>query len=307
MAEKKPDDHNQLPGGKRKPKAQKLDTHILSTFEDDRYLTDGEDDDTRKGGAKMHPLLRKILKPCRLASDPAGDKIVRCIASRGCNVTWSWPRARQRIMKHAANECPSMAKVWRQEARDYMTSQTPQGKMKVVEAIGSESDSGPAALLEVTERPMKKLKIDSKQQAASISKQVAPFNKRYVTEGNKVLKENGDHALMLFVTCTGIPPHVIDSAEFRTLCSTLNANYKPPSATTLSDRLIPNESARISKVMVDYLKTQRDLTITFDGGKIRKPNHSIRFMSPLLTGERFCLSLTMPPCSAIQLAILGSC
>jgi len=75
VAKNKPDDHNQLPGGRKKSKAQKLDTHILSTFEDDRYLTDGEDEDTQKGGAKMHPLLRKISKPCHLASDPAGVEI----------------------------------------------------------------------------------------------------------------------------------------------------------------------------------------------------------------------------------------
>jgi len=81
VTKNKPDDYNQLLGGKRKSKAQKLDTHILSTFEDDWYLTDGEDNDTQKGGAKMHQLLCKISKPCRLASDPAGDKIVRCIAS----------------------------------------------------------------------------------------------------------------------------------------------------------------------------------------------------------------------------------
>lgn len=40
---------------------------------------------------------------------------------------------------------------------------------------------------------------------------------------------------------------------------------------TLADTLIPNESARITKTMFDYLKTQCNLTITFDGGKIRKP------------------------------------
>ncbi|OJA15222.1 hypothetical protein AZE42_10236 [Rhizopogon vesiculosus] len=61
------------------------------------------------------------------------------------------------------------------------------------------------------------------------------------------LKEHGDNALMLFVTCTGVPPHVIDSTEFRVFCSTLKANYKPPSATTLSDRLVRNECARIIK------------------------------------------------------------
>ncbi|KAG1863223.1 hypothetical protein DFJ58DRAFT_869265 [Suillus subalutaceus] len=102
--EKKPVkvNHTQIPE-KRKPKVQKLDTHILSTFDDDRYISAGEDEDSRKGGAKMHPLLRKVSKPCHLSSDPTGEKLVRCIAfaSHGCNITWSWPRARQRIMKHA--------------------------------------------------------------------------------------------------------------------------------------------------------------------------------------------------------------
>ncbi|KAG1735678.1 uncharacterized protein EDB91DRAFT_1294948 [Suillus paluster] len=38
-------------------------THILSTFDDDRYISAGEDEDSRKGGAKMHPLLRKQVVP----------------------------------------------------------------------------------------------------------------------------------------------------------------------------------------------------------------------------------------------------
>lgn len=253
----------------KRKKVQKLDTHILSTFDDDRYLTADEGEDARKGGAKMHPLLRKISKPCHLASDPTATKIVRCIASRGCNVTWAWPRARQRIMKHAAHECPSMAKEWRKEAREYMASQATGGKAKVTEAA-LDSDSNENVLpLEVTERPMKKARMEF--QAASSSKQVVPFNKAYVTEGTKQLKMNGDHALMLFVTCTGVPPDIIDSKEFRALCTTLNANYKTPCASTLSERLIPNECARITIAMVNYLKTQRDLTITFDGGKVRKP------------------------------------
>ncbi|OJA12929.1 hypothetical protein AZE42_09294 [Rhizopogon vesiculosus] len=57
---------------------------------------------------------------------------------------------------------------------------------------------------------------------ASSSKQITPFDRMYV-EGTNALKDRGDNALMLFVTCTGVPPHVIDSAEFRVFCSTLNA------------------------------------------------------------------------------------
>ena len=174
-------------------------------------------------------------------------------------------------MKHAANECPSMAREWRKEARDYMASKAVQGKGKgVVLEAGSKSnlDSNDVKPY-VEDRLMKKPRMEL--QVVSSSKQVASFNKKYVTEGHRALKEKGDQALMLFVTCTGIPPHVIDSDEFKAFCSILNANYKSTSATTLADTLIPNKSARITKMMFDYLKTQRDLTVTFDGGKIRKP------------------------------------
>ncbi|KAG1735854.1 hypothetical protein EDD22DRAFT_852321 [Suillus occidentalis] len=61
---------------KQKPKAQKLDTHILSTFNDDRYISADEDEDSRKGGAKMHPLLCKVSKPCHLASDLTGSTLM---------------------------------------------------------------------------------------------------------------------------------------------------------------------------------------------------------------------------------------
>ncbi|KAG1844863.1 hypothetical protein F4604DRAFT_1662817, partial [Suillus subluteus] len=36
----------------KRKKVQKLDTHVLSTFDDDRYLDADEDEDARKGGAK---------------------------------------------------------------------------------------------------------------------------------------------------------------------------------------------------------------------------------------------------------------
>ncbi|KAG2158711.1 uncharacterized protein EDB93DRAFT_1076704, partial [Suillus bovinus] len=270
--------HTQIPG-KRKHKVQKLDSHILSTFDDDRYISAGEDEDSRKGGAKMHPLLRKVF------------------ASRGCNITWSWPRARQQIMKHAANECPSMAREWRKEARDYMASKAVQGKGKgVVLEAGSKSnlDSNDVMLLDVEDRLMKKPRMEL--QVVSSSKQVASFNKKYVTEGHKALKEKGDQALMLFVTCTGIPPHVIDSDEFKAFCSILNANYKSTSATTLADTLIPNKSARITKMMFDYLKTQRDLTVTFDGGKIPRRFYTVH----VTTADRRTLLLELDDASMLS-------
>ncbi|OJA12159.1 hypothetical protein AZE42_13262 [Rhizopogon vesiculosus] len=158
--------------------------------------------------------------------------------------------------------------------------------------LDSDSNENTTAL----ERPVKKARMEL--QVASSSKRITPFDRMYVTEGKKAPKEHGDNALMLFVTCTGVPPHVIDSAEFKVFCSTLNANYKPPSATTLSDRLIPNECARIIKEMVDHLKTERDLTITFDGGKIRKPKSF--YTVHVTTGDRRTALLELDDASMLS-------
>ncbi|OJA15732.1 hypothetical protein AZE42_11065, partial [Rhizopogon vesiculosus] len=164
---------SQLPE-KRNPKAQKLDTHILATFDDDRYITADRDKDTRKGGAKIHPLLRKISEARRPANDPAGDGIVRCIASR--------PRKTK-----ASAEVRSVD-------------------------LDSDSNENTAAL----EWPAKKARMEL--QVASSSKRTTPFDRMYVTERGKALKEHGNNALiMVFVTCTGVLPHVIDSAEFGVL------------------------------------------------------------------------------------------
>jgi hypothetical protein len=162
-----------------------------------------------------------------------------------------------------------MEKEWQNEARHYMASKATGGKAKVV---GAKSDSEDCVVgMEITEPLMKKVK---ELQVASSLKVVSQFNKAYITEGHKVLKKNGDHALMLFITCPGVPPHIIDSDEFRALCTTINANYKPACATTLPEGLIPNECARISIATLDYLKTQCELTMVGRSAAHQKPqNH----------------------------------
>src|SRR5262245_9794117 len=85
----------------------------------------------------------------------------------------------------------------------------------------------------------------------------------------KGLQDSADHALLLFITCNGIPPTVVNSPKFKNFVSVLNISYNPPSETTLSDKLIPNEAVNIQQATIQYLCTCRDLMITFDGGKLR--------------------------------------
>jgi hypothetical protein len=87
---------------KRKSTHKKTDTKTLPDYDDPDYPSTDESDDNRQGGIRMHGLLLEISKPYRTVDkDGNPKKRVRCLASKGCRTTWKWPRARQRIFKHA--------------------------------------------------------------------------------------------------------------------------------------------------------------------------------------------------------------
>jgi hypothetical protein len=91
-------------------KPANMDSKILANHNDARYVDLPEPQDSRKGGAKTHSLLLEGSRRCyRLDNGqekslsppekpPTGAKqILRCIASKGCNVTWAMPRNKERI------------------------------------------------------------------------------------------------------------------------------------------------------------------------------------------------------------------
>ena len=109
-------------------------------------------------------------------------------------------------------------------------------------------------------------------------------------EGKKVLEERANSALINFIVCCGIPPRVLGSDEFKTFVNTLNGNYTPPSRTTFEDSLVPTHAAAIKLVMINYLKSCRDLMLTFDGGKLgKKKIFSIH--ATTVHRQSFCLEL----------------
>ncbi|KAG2073344.1 hypothetical protein BDR04DRAFT_1116464 [Suillus decipiens] len=83
----------------KKPGPAKLDSKVLANHVDPRYVDLPEPNTTRKSGAKTHPLLVEGSRRCYLLEKgqnrplnpletlPAGAKqILRCIASKGCNM-----------------------------------------------------------------------------------------------------------------------------------------------------------------------------------------------------------------------------
>jgi hypothetical protein len=276
---------------KAKPKTKKCDTKILNDFHDSDFPSSEESEDGRAGGIKLHPLLLKISRPYQVTPEErerkkygsGSMKRFRCIGSKGCKTSWKQPRDRQRIFKHAKG-CNYIPANLRREVIELMAEKAAGPKLQInrtKEYVDTEDE------VEKASAPKK-----AKQNHPNATLQVTHGSLDcFVREGKKNLQNAGDHALLLFITCTGIPPTIVNSCEFKNLVSALNTDYCPPSETTLSDKLIPNEAAKIQQTTIKYLRTCRDLTITFDGGKMRSSNglYSVH----VTTAERrsFCLTL----------------
>jgi hypothetical protein len=105
----------------RRPKqgsrqVQKLDSKILDNSHDPDYKDIAETMDSRKSGAKILPLLLQVSKHCRAKASLSVDR-ARCIGSKGCHTSWTWPRYRQCILEHAS-KCGYIDGELRQGAED---------------------------------------------------------------------------------------------------------------------------------------------------------------------------------------------
>jgi hypothetical protein len=116
------------------------------------------------------------------------------------------------------------------------------------------------------------------------------FAEMYQIEGKKAMKEKADQALVEFIICCGIPPHVLQKRQFREFVNTLNGKYQPPSRTTFEDSLVPSYAAAVRVAIINHLKECWDLMLSFDGGKLgKKKFYSIHATTP--NRQSFCLDL----------------
>lgn len=86
----------------------------------------------------------------------------------------------------------------------------------------------------------------------------------------EALKATLDEDTIRLVTVHSLPFRVAGSAEYKRLLAHATGNkYTPPSATTISDTLIPSQAAYAVEDSITTLKAYDDLTVTFDGATTR--------------------------------------
>ena len=137
------------------------------------------------------------------------------------------------------------------------------------------------------------LAVENTQRAPGSKQVIRPgqnLAEMFQTEGKKALKEKADQALVEFIICCDIPPHVLQKRHFREFVNALNGKYMPPSRTTFEDSLVPSYAAAVRVTIINHLKECWDLMLSFDGGKLGKKRfYSIHATTP--NRQSFCLDL----------------
>ncbi|KAJ7513225.1 ribonuclease H-like domain-containing protein [Mycena galericulata] len=288
------------------PCGDKPDTKCLADTSDPDLGTASESEDERTGGRKLDPLLLKISKPYYRKSD--GKKAVRCLASAGCKTTWSWPRAKGRILKHAMG-CAHLATFDGGTLVEASIAALAQKNPSLLENLNTKFGIQPKRSHDVMESessppteapPLKRSKTMASTSSGVSTPARAESDLRgstqnhvtkYRTEGRKALEKKVNDALVEFFVCCGVAPRIIGREEFKHLVNTLSqGNYNPVSRTTFEDALVPAYAANVRIAMKEYLCTCFFLTISFDGGNLaRKKFISITITTP--HRQSFCVDL----------------
>lgn len=294
----------------RQNKVKKPDTKSVKGTDDPLYSDDKEDPDSRNSGTKLCPTLPKVTRPCFAKDDvDRTKKMVRCLYSAHCKQVWkTWPRDKTRVLRHASkcgflahHEDKGLAQEVLRElavvdpkfAAQLKLNFPPPGGSKRSRSVDKEESHTVSAVTPL-KRSRTEPTIGSKHgggvQAAD--KRLKPTNPTmiYKAEGQKQLENHVNHTLVKLFVCCGIPPNVLSSTEFKEFCGAMNARYAVPSRSRLEESLIPLFAVQVRLSVMERLQRSRNLTISFDGGKLSKK----KFFSVHVTEESresVCLEL----------------
>ena len=240
----------------------------------DRYEDVGLKNSKGPGGRPSKNVLDQLAVHSRLKDEVDRRKLVwRCaFAEAGCETYWSGNRSEPRILKHAAESCPGISQELRQrvtlmqqekalgftlkEAGFLTTNGTPRPSESSTVAI----DSGPSkATPSTAAASCKTLQPLSRAGLKGVS--VKEISQK---AGREQKKQRLDFLIARFVVITGVPISILDSKEWKDLWMEAVPTYKPPSATTMQDVLIPREAANVMAQSLEHFQNENDLTITFD-------------------------------------------
>lgn len=123
-----------------------------------------------------------------------------------------------------------------------------------------------------SETLMSPMYVDHKPEQGKLDKAVfVAAGKKAKAEELKAFNAEVNHITMHLITVWGLVPNILDSAEWKELMAKLNPSYHPHNSDDFTDWFIPQEAAFVPEKQISLLKKEHNLTLTFDGTTICKP------------------------------------
>jgi hypothetical protein len=212
-----------------------------------------------KGGHPKDPLIDELLEIDENHTNINRDASRCTHYCRFCHKA-SASRNGPRAKRHAAFQCPNIPDSLQTKILDDMVRKSPQRlsleeerKLSMSESDQNDEPSG-ASTHRHRHCGTCTCTIDARRDGESLDAASARRKAHQLDYG----------IVQLFSVC-GLPLALLDNPMWRNLLMIAVPSYKPPSATTFKDNLLPCEAANVERQSLAILRRSSHLTSSFDG------------------------------------------
>jgi hypothetical protein len=251
---------------------QEADVEDDVADDEEQYVGVLEDIDLPKRKTKVGRPVSSILDKVSQLCQDVKTKVrrYRCLGNRdgkNCKRSWACPRNRLRVLKHACH-CSFLSAKLKAEANDLRSEESPGA---ILDKLESDAQARMGFNAQETDtQDVKRIRLESGADKNSNAR--PPALEVLVGEtGRKLLQAQLDLAVVNLICAACLPPTLVDYSEWKNIFTIANKRYHTMSSTTLVDDHIPGQAARVRKLSIEYLKTQYDLTVSYDGATTKRP------------------------------------
>ena len=247
---------------KLKPKKRETDSQLKPTDDADVFMDSSPASPMILGNeatSKIHGRPRLTLLDdltVELPTNRNQQRAYRC-AGPGCNKIYK-PRSRGRVLKHA-KACLKLSSEQRKMAAAASAATAPGALAKKFQLDSDGTTCTPPPISETNTSPP----------PATPSSSLSRAENFFGLRGRKAIHTTLDLAIVKFICVGRIPPAIVDLPEWKYLFRIQTPSYQPASRTRLSEEHITSEQEFVREEQIAYLKTQKRLSISFDGGALR--------------------------------------
>ncbi len=208
------------------------------------------------GGRPKNTLLDELLQECYREGEPE-RRLYRC-TGEGCTHVWT-NRGLSRTLRHSCS-CRKLSVVLRKKAKARAASQALSKKSETY----SDASSTPNNLT----IPISATAATSNAQGSN-TVSILPFIEQAKKKGRKDRHASYDLAVLKLICGAGLPTSVVSSDNWKELWAIIDPTYKPATREELEVKQIVSEVEGVRAQQLEYLRTQKNLTISCDGGTSR--------------------------------------